>query len=115
MQKLMLMIAVMMCSLGSFAQTKTDTTGMPREMGKQKMHPNGVMMQDGKMMSIKDGNMTLMTEEATMPNGVKVMTDGTYTDANGNSMALKEGQHMYMSGKVKYMKTKKPKKTDRQK
>ena len=72
-------------------------------MGYKKSHPNGVMMQNGKMMLIKDGKMTTMENEIKMSNGTKVMANGSYMTENGKSMVMKEGQHMDMMGKMMKM------------
>ncbi len=68
------------------------------------VHPNGVMMQDGKMVMYKDGNMTALAESVTMTNGTKIMVDGSYTNKDGKKKMLKEGEHMDMSGNMVPMK-----------
>jgi hypothetical protein len=62
---------------------------------------NGVMMKDGKMMTMMDGKPTTpMDHDMTMADGTKVMTDGTVKMKDGKEMHMKEGQMMMMDGKM---------------
>ena len=62
---------------------------------------DGVMMKDGKMMTMKDGKaMGPMDREMTTTNGHKVMPDGTMKMPDGKEMRMKEGQMMAMDGKM---------------
>jgi len=72
-----------------------------------KTHPDGVLMQNGQIMVVKNGKTTILDHEMTMSNGTKIMSDGTYTKKDGTKHTLKEGQHMGMSGKMVYMKSNK--------
>ena len=61
----------------------------------------GVMMKDGKMMVIADGNSTEpMQMEMTTTDGQKVMTDGTIKKADGTTGHMQEGQMMMKDGKM---------------
>lgn len=60
-----------------------------------------VTMQSGKMMTVnKDGGQAAMTQDATMSDGTKVMTDGSVTFASGVMMKMMEGSIIDMSGKL---------------
>lgn len=60
---------------------------------------DGLMMQNGKMMMMKDGKATgPMVGDMTMPNGIKVMTDGAVMMKDGTKTQMKEGQMMMMDG-----------------
>jgi len=72
-----------------------------------KSHPDGVMMQNGKMMKVKNGQMTSIDHDMTLSNGTKIMSDGTCVKKDGTKMTMKEGQHMDMSGNLTPMKTNK--------
>jgi uncharacterized protein DUF6799 len=62
---------------------------------------DGVMMEHGKMMMMKDGKaMSPMSSDMTMTNGTKVMMDGTMMMKDGSSMKMKNGQMMMMDGKI---------------
>ena len=78
----------------------------------EKSHPDGVMMQNGKMVKLQNGKMTNLDNDMTMSNGTKVMSDGTYIKKDGTKMMLKEGQHIDMQGKIIFIKTDKDKNLD---
>ncbi len=62
---------------------------------------DGIMMQGGKMMMMKDGKATGPMDHAmTMPDGHKVMPDGTMTMTDGTAMRMQEGQMMTTDGKM---------------
>ncbi len=62
---------------------------------------DGVMMQNGKMMMMKEGKMMgPMQSDMTMSDGTKMMTDGTMMMKDGTKMNMKEGQMMMMDGKL---------------
>jgi hypothetical protein len=60
---------------------------------------DGVMMQDGKMMVMKDGKATgPMPDSMSMSNGATVMGDGTVKMKDGTETHMKDGQMMMMDG-----------------
>ncbi len=66
-----------------------------------KTNMTGVMMKDGKMMTVwKDGKTDMMTENVTMSDGTKVMMDGKIVKPDGTSMMMKEGQDIGMNGQM---------------
>lgn len=77
-----------------------------------KPHPDGVMMQNGKIWMVQNGKTTMLDHDMRMSNGTKIMRNGSYTSMDGKKMMLTEGQHMDMSGKIIMMKDSKPKKND---
>lgn len=121
MKKLILVSAAILFSIGSFAQAdaakrkmdhdkkanKSDNSMNHRTTDKS--HPDGVMMQDGKMMMVKNGKMTMLDKDVTMDNGTKVMSNGTCVKKDGSKMMMKEGEHIDMSGKMNHMKDSKMK------
>ncbi|MCA1758695.1 MAG: hypothetical protein LC658_02905 [Bacteroidales bacterium] len=71
---------------------------------------DGVMMQNGKMMKVKNGQKTALQDNTmTMSNGTKIMSDGTCIKKDGTKTTMKEGQHMDMSGNMVPTKTNKDK------
>lgn len=76
----------------------------------EKSHPDGVIMQNGKMVKVQNGKMINLDDYMTMSNDTKVMSDGTYIKKDGTKMILKEGQHIDMQGKIIFIKTDKDKK-----
>jgi hypothetical protein len=69
-------------------------------MTKPGMVRDHVMIKDGKSVVVKDGKFMLLEEEMTMPNGVVVMPNGSYTTKEGKTLKLKEGEKMTMDGKL---------------
>ena len=59
-----------------------------------------VMMHDGKVMMMKEGKSTPMTEDMTMSNGTMVMKDGTVMMKDGTSKRLQKGEVVYMDGSM---------------
>jgi len=116
MKKLILVFAAFAITVGAYAQIDSTYRRMnPQDMNKQnqrlqsnpidKSHPDGVMMQNGKMMKVKNGKITFLDHIITMSNGTKVMSDGYYIHNDGTKLMMKEGQHMDMSGKMVFLKT----------
>jgi len=134
MKKLFVVFVAIAISAGAYAQTGlTNGTTSPKEVkSKQnqnesnnpqdlkknqnqnmqnnsfdKSHPDGVMMQNGKMMQVKNGQLSSLDNDVTLSNGTKIMSDGTCIKKDGTKMTMKEGQHMDMSGNLTPMKTNK--------
>jgi hypothetical protein len=60
---------------------------------------DGVMMHDGKMMTMKGGKATgPMPDSMTMSNGATIMSDGTVKMKDGTETHMKDGQMMMMDG-----------------
>ena len=96
----MYMLAVATCSIltmSSFAQEK--------KMGKMNSKTKDcVMMKDGKMMVEKGGKTMPMDNDVTMSNGTVVTPDGSVKMKNGTTKMLKDGDCVYMNGKMSSMK-----------
>ena len=71
------------------------------------------MMQNGKMMVVKNGNMMPMEKDMTLRNGTKFMVDGTCMTKDGKKTMMKEGEMMDMDGKM-MMVSKKDKKSNKE-
>lgn len=102
MKKFVTLLAALAFLSGAAVQAQTPTAKMGKsgKMGHGKMHHDHMMMHDGKMMSVKDGKATPMTETMPLPNGTQVMVDGTVMMKDGKKMMLKEGQEIGTDGKV---------------
>jgi hypothetical protein len=62
---------------------------------------DGVVMQDGRMMMMKDGRATeQMTADITMSDGTKVTTSGVVKMRDGEEKQLKDGAMMLMNGHI---------------
>lgn len=69
-------------------------------LNKMKANSNKVMMKDGKMYVVKDGMVSELTDEVTMTNGDKVMSDGKVMKADGSESMMQNGESMDMDGKM---------------
>ncbi|MFO7369034.1 MAG: DUF6799 domain-containing protein [Bacteroidales bacterium] len=121
MKKLIIVFAAI--AIATCAYTQTDSTD--RKMSLVNMNnnqnqnllnnpvgislPDGVTMQNGKMMMVKNGQTTILDHDMTMSNGTKVMSDGTCIKKDGTKLMMKEGQHVDMSGNMMPIKTNKDK------
>ncbi len=84
----------------SMLMKKSDEVKMMKDKEEKDMmmKSTGYVMKDGKMMIEEGGKMSAMTEDATLSNGDKVMTDGTIVKKDGTKTQLKEGQSVWMDG-----------------
>jgi hypothetical protein len=64
------------------------------------METDGMMMKDGKMMQMKAGTMTEMTQDMTLSDGTMVMKNGEVMMKDGKKMTLKNGDMITMDGKM---------------
>lgn len=115
MKKLILVFAAIVITAGAYAQT--DSTNMKLSQNNtnknqnmqnnpvDKSYKDGVIMHNGKMMKVKNGQTTSFDKDITMSNGTKMMSNGTYIKKDGTRMTMKEGQQMDMSGNIIPMKT----------
>jgi hypothetical protein len=90
MKKMLFAFALIIISSGVFAQDSTKTKKC-------------LVMENGKMMSMKGGKEMVMTQNMMLKNGATVMPDGTVKMKDGSSMMLKEGQYVDMNGKMGMM------------
>lgn len=97
----MLLFAAIACTNIATAQDTTKAKDKMHHMGSMKAMKDCVMMKDGKMMVMKGGETTVMDQEMTMTNGTVVSTDGSVKMKDGTSKQLKDGDCVYMDGKVK--------------
>ena len=120
--KNLILVTAIAISAGAYAQTDSINRKMNmhdmnnnqhqnvQNNSVDKSHPDGLMMQNGKLMTVKNGQMTMFQQNDTiLSNGTKVMSDGTCIKKDGSKMMLKEGQHVDMSGNMVPMKTDKDK------
>ncbi|MFO7655807.1 MAG: DUF6799 domain-containing protein [Bacteroidales bacterium] len=117
MKKLISAMAAIAITVGAYAQPDSITIKMnPRELNTRqirnmqnnpfdRLHADGVMMLDGKVLKVENGLITTLDHEMTMSNGTTVTSDGNYTIKNGTKTMLQEGQHMDMAGNMTIIKT----------
>jgi hypothetical protein len=118
MKKLILVFAAIAITGSAYAQTDSTKVRMgQKDMSENqnqnqnvqnktvdKSHADGVMMQNGKLIQVKDGQVTTVEEDLTLKNGTKIKSDGTYIKKDGSKMTLKEGERFDMAGNVIPMK-----------
>lgn len=91
----------MLLGYGAFAQTETDSKMQnPTTAQQTGRHPNGYILKDGKVMMVKDGNMSLIQKDITLSNGTVIMADGSYMEKGKSKMRLKDGDHIGMDGSI---------------
>lgn len=95
----LIVLAAFAFSVNASAQDKMDKK--EHRMGMMKDH---LMMDGGKMMMMKDGKSMAMDKDMTMKNGTLVKMDGNVTMKDGKTMMMKDGDMIYMSGKMGKMK-----------
>jgi hypothetical protein len=97
--KKLFLAAALFISLGAMAQNpKMNDAKMDHKM------KDGVMMKNGKMMTMMDGKTMMMDKDMTLKDGTMVMTSGMYKNKKGKTMQLKEGECLSMDGKKTKMK-----------
>ena len=67
-------------------------------LGMAGMTTDCVMMKDGKMMVVRNGQTTAMEKDIKMPNGTQVMKNGNVMTADGRKTMTKNGEAMAMDG-----------------
>jgi hypothetical protein len=61
-------------------------------MDTDEMQEGMIMMKDGKVMTVQNGEMKLIEEDVTMPDGTRIMIDGTVVLTDGTTRRLAEGE-----------------------
>jgi hypothetical protein len=63
------------------------------------MHEDMIVMKDGKVMRMQNGEMTPVDTEMTMADGTRVLVDGTVLLTDGATRMMREGETMYTAGR----------------
>lgn len=104
MKKLLILLAAATIGLAAAAQHEGHGQKSKDQATHAKEH---LMMMDGKMMHIKDGKTMELTQEMKLSNGATIAKDGTMKMKNGETQKLKDGEMIYMDGKMGKMPGKK--------
>ena len=84
---------------GPPSQNTTSVQGVTEEeQMDDSMMGIGYILKDGKMMIEENHQFRLMTDDATLKNGIIVTTKGLVTKTGGSSFTLTEGQSMWTDG-----------------
>jgi hypothetical protein len=100
MKKILFLLAVTLTGLGVYAQDSNTMYMKPDTAGMYNMK-NYLAMKGGVMMVYKNGDSIAMTSVMTLKDSTVVKQDGTITRANGISIKLKNGEGIYMDGRLR--------------
>jgi hypothetical protein len=64
------------------------------------MHEGMIMMKDGRVMTVQNGELKLLEEETTLPDGTRVRMDGTVLMTDGKTRRLAEGETLRKFGQT---------------
>lgn len=64
------------------------------------MNEGMIMMKGGRVMQVQNGELTLLEDEVTMPDGTKVRPNGQMLLTNGSIRMMVEGETLRMAGEV---------------
>lgn len=59
-----------------------------------------IMMKDGQVITVRNGELVLMEEETTMPDGTRVRPDGTVLLTDGKTRIMTEGETLRLVGEA---------------
>ena len=99
---LLIMTAILMVSGYAFALDTDTTVDSSTNSAIQGTNPSDhVTLNDGKMLSTKNGVTSPLKSETTMTNGTIVKPDGTYQLQKGYSVnSLKDGETLNVDGMI---------------
>lgn len=100
MKKSFVLAAMLFIAMGSFAYSPSPAIDAMISQEKTQKMKDCVMMKDGKMYVVKDGESTEMTKAVVMSNGSKVLANGDVIAKNGDTVKLEDGDVVYMNGKI---------------
>jgi hypothetical protein len=103
MKILSLLAIAFVISCSASAQTTSDTTIHHRthhQYSKTNGNHERYVMQNGKLMSDKNGTKTDVTNDVTLSNGTTITTDGKVTWKSGKTQTLQNGEMIDMNGKI---------------
>jgi hypothetical protein len=62
-----------------------------------------VMMKDGRVVTVQNGETIPIEKETVLPDGTRVMPDGRVTLTDGTTRMMHEGESMYMNSRMMNM------------
>ena len=100
MKNLGLLILAFAFSYGASAEINSATSQQNTNVVYSQKHHEGYFLKDGKLMMMKDGTTSAVTQDVTLTNGTTVTTDGKVTWKDGKSQTLTEKDWVDMNGKI---------------
>jgi hypothetical protein len=64
------------------------------------MHEGMIMMQDGRVRIVKNGELALLEEDLTLTDGTRVSPDGTIRTTDGKTRLLAQGETLRKFGQT---------------
>ena len=107
MKKALVTLFAITLSLGVFAQDSTNKMNNMAPKHDMQSH-EGVIMKDGKLFVMKNGQTTQLSKDMTLDNGTIIMASGTVKAKDGTTTILKEGDYVKWDGTIGNIKTKWP-------
>lgn len=104
MKKIFAVLFITVLTTGTFGQTDSTMSKMHKMKKREMIKGDCVMMKDGKMMVMKNGQTKDMDKDMALGNGTTVMKDGTVKMKGGKTMMMKDDDCIYMNGKMSKMK-----------
>ncbi len=103
MKKLILIQAALFLSFVSFAQTdsiplKNEKNPIAAPPSIEMSQTNGILMNCGRLIILKKGEMTSMKSEIILDNGTQVLVNGSTIKTDGSTTMLNEGDYLDISG-----------------
>jgi len=97
---LALFVSSLLISGTSFAFDDCSCTcqGTPMRSGVSDASRDGYFLQNGKVMVLRNGNISEITQETTFDNGMRIQQDGTVILADGTRQRLSDSQWLSMDG-----------------
>ncbi len=95
-------LLLLACAFSIGVSAKTNSAPSPQQANQvhAQKHHEGYFLKDGKLMMMKDGTTSAVTQEVTLPDGTTISTDGKVTWKDGKSQTLKENEWVDMNGKI---------------
>ena len=105
MKKVFIAIFALTLATGAFAQDSTGSINNTPQLHKMQNH-DGVIMKSGKVILMKNGQSSILTENLVLADGTTVMADGTVKLKDGTTATMQEGDYFKMDGTKGNMKMK---------
>jgi hypothetical protein len=81
-------------------ELRKNADSIPQSKNSNTSKVEGYIMQDGKMMYIKNGINLPIENQITLSNGTIIMSDGSYISKGKGKMTLRNGQRLDTSGNL---------------
>lgn len=69
-------------------------------MGEAEKREEMVMMKDGRVVTVRNGEESPIEKETVLPDGTRVMPDGRVMQPDGTDRVMMEGETMFMDSRM---------------